>query len=133
MSVRWVISRRVLDGSNITKARLSARGFEELNDFPTDSPCCSRIRVRSVFAVTAEYQFDRCKNSILARKEIERTVYLRPPKEANTNKVWKLQKCVYGLADACRYWYLPVEEELLKLGAKISSIDPERTTHLSVF
>ena len=30
-----------------------------------------------------------------------------------------------GFADASRYWYLCVREELLKLGAKISSIDPE--------
>ena len=31
---------------------------------------------------------------------------------------------MYGLADASRYWYLRVREELLKVGAKISSIDP---------
>ena len=31
---------------------------------------------------------------------------------------------MYGLADASRYWYLCVREELLKLGAKISSRDP---------
>ena len=31
---------------------------------------------------------------------------------------------MYGLADASRYWYLRVREELLKLGEKISSIDP---------
>ena len=36
----------------------------------------------------------------------------------------KLRKSVYGLADASRYWYLRVREELFKLGAKISSIDP---------
>ena len=35
-----------------------------------------------------------------------------PPKEANTLNIWKLQKCVYGLADASRYWYLRVREEL---------------------
>ena len=38
--------------------------------------------------------------------------------------MWKLQKCVYGLADACRYWYLRVKEELIKLGANVSSVDP---------
>ena len=31
---------------------------------------------------------------------------------------------MYGLADASRYWYLCVREELLKLRTKISSIDP---------
>ena len=31
---------------------------------------------------------------------------------------------MYGLADASRYWYLCVKEELIKLGANISSVDP---------
>ena len=31
---------------------------------------------------------------------------------------------MHGLADASRCWYLRVREELLKVGAKISSIDP---------
>mgnify|MGYP001796156622 CR=1 FL=1 len=49
---------------------------------------------------------------------------MRPPKEAATKQVWKLQKCVYGLADASRFWYLRVREELMKLGAKLSRVDP---------
>ena len=64
------------------------------------------------------------KTGFLQRRKIERIVYLHPTTEVNTSKVWKLQKCVYGLADASRYWYLHVREELLKLGAKISSLDP---------
>ena len=38
------------------------------------------------------------------------------PKEAGTEKLWKLKKCVYGLTDASRQWYLRVAEELSKLG-----------------
>ena len=41
ISVTWVLSRKVKNGENITKARLCARGFEEVKDFPNDSPCCS--------------------------------------------------------------------------------------------
>ena len=52
------------------------------------------------------------KTAFLQRKKIEREVYIRPLKEAATNKVWKLQKCIYGLGDASRYWYLRVKEEL---------------------
>ena len=37
ISVRWVLSRKVKNRENITKARLCARGFEEVKDFPTDS------------------------------------------------------------------------------------------------
>ena len=46
------------------------------------------------------------KTAFLQGKKIEREVYICPPKEAATNKVWKLQKCVHGLSDASRYWYL---------------------------
>ena len=50
-----VISRNIVDGKNITKARLYARGFEKLQDFPTYSPCCSRKGERSAFAlITSE-------------------------------------------------------------------------------
>ena len=64
------------------------------------------------------------KTAFLQGKKTEREVYIRSPKEATTNKVWELQKCVYGLGDACRYWYLRVKEELLNLGGNVSSTDP---------
>ena len=63
------------------------------------------------------------KTAFLQGKHLERTVIVRPPKEANTDKIWKLNKCVYGLADAPRYWYLKVREELCKLGGKPSKLD----------
>ena len=63
------------------------------------------------------------KTAFLQGKLIERTVYVRPPKEAQTNKVWKLRKCVYELADAIRYWYLKLREELIKLGATPTQLD----------
>ena len=40
ISIKWVINRKVVDRSCITKARLCARGFEELQDFLNDSWCC---------------------------------------------------------------------------------------------
>ena len=124
-----VISRSILDGKNITRARLYARGFEKLQDFPTDSPCCSRKGERSAFALISSENWNisliDVKGALLQGRKIERIVYLRPPKEAKTSKVRKLRKCVYGLADSSRYWYLRVREELFKLGAKTSSIDPE--------
>ena len=39
------------------------------------------------------------KASYLQGKEIERVVYLRPPKEANSGGQSKLKKRVYGLKD----------------------------------
>ena len=51
--MRWVLRRKVRYGNNITKARLYARGFEELQDFPINAPCCAWIGVRSIFALIA--------------------------------------------------------------------------------
>ena len=44
--------------------------------------------------------------------------FLLPPKELQTNKIWKLNKCAYGLADAFRDWYLKAKEEFCKRGTR---------------
>ena len=49
------------------------------------------------------------KTVFLQGKSIERDVFIKPPKEANTNKLWKLNTTVYGLCDAPREWYLSVK------------------------
>ena len=58
ISVRWVLSWKVKNGENITKARLCARGFEEVKDFPTDSPCCSNTGIRTVFILITSNQWE---------------------------------------------------------------------------
>ena len=65
------------------------------------------------------------KTAFLQSKQIDRLVYLEPPHEAKVppGYVWKLSKCVYGLTDASRSWYLTVKDELLKLGAVASKLD----------
>ena len=89
-----------------------------------------------MFALIASNRWETAaidvKTAFLQSKQIERTVYLRSLKEANPTKIWKLQKCVYGLIDAGRYWYLRVREELIKLGAniRVSSIGKKTTVLL---
>ena len=51
ISTRWVITKKVVDGETITKARLCARGFEETQEFRKDSPSCTRIGIRIALAV----------------------------------------------------------------------------------
>ena len=48
-----------------------------------------------------------------------------PPEEANVppGYIWKISKCVYGLTDASRSWYLTLREELLKSRAVVSKYD----------
>ena len=37
VSTRWIISKKSVEGKQITKARLCDRGFEEIQDLQTDS------------------------------------------------------------------------------------------------
>ena len=64
------------------------------------------------------------KAAYLQGDVIERDICLRPPPEYDNGRLWKLKKAVYGLCDAARHWYLRVKDQLLRLGAKISSLDP---------
>ncbi|KAK6178359.1 hypothetical protein SNE40_013155 [Patella caerulea] len=52
-------------------------------------------------------------------------IYLRPLREAFCqNKVWLLNKCVYGLADASLKWYEKVKKTLVSCGGRMSHVDP---------
>ena len=63
------------------------------------------------------------KSAFLRGKEINRDVYVKPPQEAETDKLRKLKTTVYGLCDAPRIWYLWVKGVLLKAGAVKSKFD----------
>ena len=127
ISLRWVMRTKDSDGKSFLKAGLCARGFEEEQDFRTDSPTCSREGVRLALSIIASMSWKLnsidVKTAFLQGNSLQREVLVKPPKEANTDCLWKLNKCVYGLADASRYWYLKLREELLKLDSKPCSLD----------
>lgn len=129
ISARWVITPKLIEGRWSTKARLVARGYEENSaDFRTDSPTCMKETLRFVLTVASSKRWNinsvDIKAAFLQGKEIDREIYLKPPKEANAKgKLWLLRKAVYGLSDASRVWYLRVTEELSKLGVTTSKYD----------
>ena len=96
MSVRWVISSKVVDDKVVCKARLCARGFEEIQTFRTDSPTCSRESTRMLLAILACNSWTvnalDIKAAFLQGKQIDCLVFVRPPDEAMTTKLWKLKK-----------------------------------------
>ena len=79
--MRWVI-RRKIDGKNVTKARLCARGFEELTKFPYRLAMLlmnrSKISICTNCFAKLEYQFDRYENSVFARKKNRKNYILAP-------------------------------------------------------
>ena len=127
ISVRWVITHKMIENCPRVKARLVARGFEEFCEFRTDSPTCMRENLRVVLSIISAKKW-QCRSidikaAFLQGKPIDRVVFLKPPVEAYTKKLCKLNKCVYGLNDASRVWYMRVKECLLKLGVSLSSYD----------
>ena len=105
ISLRWVLKDKLDDSNNTTcKARLCVRGFEEEQDFRTDSPTCSREGIRLFLSTVAAKSWKihsmDVKGAFLQGKELNRRVLIRPPREAATCKLWLLKKCAYGLADA---------------------------------
>lgn len=129
ITCRWVITSKVVNGVSVAKARLVARGFEdsEVKGRQTDSPTCSKESIRVVLAIIASKKW-KCqmldvKTAFLQGKQLERDIYIKPPTEAETTCLWKLNKCVYGLNEASRYWYNRVKEELTKIGLEKSRYD----------
>ena len=62
------------------------------------------------------------KSAFLQGNQIDRIIFLKPPKEAQTKSLWRLNKCVYGLKDASRLWYLRIQELLVSKFGMVSIV-----------
>ena len=128
---RWICSTKESAAGKLTKARLVAKGFQDTGAGSTrsDSPTCAKESLRIVLMLIAANDWKLnsmdIKTAFLQGKKFERDVFIIPPVEAKVKegRLWKLNKCVYGLTDASRVWYLTVREELVKLGMKPSVHD----------
>lgn len=126
ISTTWVLWMK----GDAVRARLVARGYEENCSAPTDSPTVSKSGLRIFFVVTNmkkwKMQATDIKSAFLQGKKLARTVYVKPPTEADTADgfVWKLNHCLYGLNDAARQFYDSVREELLRSECHQSKLDP---------
>ncbi|KAG1681910.1 Retrovirus-related Pol polyprotein from transposon RE2 [Nymphon striatum] len=130
MSTRWVITEKETIGERKVKARLVVRGFEEENEVKSDSPTVHKESLRLFLALASTSEFNihsiDIKAAFLQGQEIDRVILIQPPKECSSDKpiAWKLNKCVYGLTDASRNWFLSVKKVLLQLECIQSKIDP---------
>ena len=129
ISSRWVIEEKMKDDKKIVKARLVARGFEEvLVDKRVDSPTCSREALRLILVTSSTMDWEvhslDISSAFLQGNQLERHVVVRPPKDiCEKGKLWKLNRCLYGLSDAPREWYNKVKEKLEELKGKASLYD----------
>ena len=130
ISVRWVITEKDGLEEKMIKARLVARGFEEKQEIKSDSPTVCKEVLRAFITICSSMGWSEnsidVKAAFLQSEGIGRDIYLIPPEEANCDKtmLWKLEKCVYGLNDAARKWYLTVKTFLLKMNCIQLKTDP---------
>ncbi|CAG2217386.1 unnamed protein product [Mytilus edulis] len=123
VSTRWVYTIKEADNEIHRKARLVAKGFEEdcLDEIQKNSPTCDKQSLRLILSIIMQKKWSinsiDIKTAFLQGEKMQRKVHLRPPKEANANgKLWLLEKCVYGLADASLKWYEKVKKTLNECG-----------------
>ena len=102
-----------------------ARGFEEFRyhngEIEKDSPTCSHESIRIILAILAHRHWELhsmdVKTAFLQGQRMDRDVYIKPPKEAKCSGIlWRLNKCVYGLADASLHCYARVKSVMCELG-----------------
>ena len=84
------------------KAKLVARGFEddEIDTVDKQSQTCSKEAFRILLTMAASHNWTvnsiDIKSAFLQGERASRDIYLRQPKEAETSKIWRLNKVVYG-------------------------------------
>ena len=124
ITTTWVLTEK---GKEI-RARLTVRGFQEEGSFPTDSPTVQKHTIKILLSIAATEGWDikttDISSAFLQGDKMDRLVFVKPPKESQLkNKLWLLEKCLYGLKDASRKWYFRVLNKLKELGFKTSHYD----------
>ena len=102
----WVVTKKEVDGKEVIKARLCARGFQETTEIRRDSPTVSKVSLRILFLLAASKNWEvkslDAKSAFLQGGGIDMLVYVVPPDEGKKSEgtLWQLRKRLYGLGEA---------------------------------
>ena len=126
IGTRWVITQKENHDGQKTqfKARLVARGFQEVEKVQSDSPTALRDSFRIFLSLAATTRIEKLRSidiraAFLHSDKLKREVFVRLPKDiAEEGILWKLQKPLYGLTDAGRRFWLRVKAILEENGYK---------------
>ena len=124
VSSRWVVGEK--DGA--VKARLVARGYEELESDVSDAPTSTKSSKSIFFVLAASFKWKiesiDVTAAFLQADPTNRDIWIKPPKDiAKPGIIWKLKKPMYGLEDSSRKWYNTLKSTLCQLGCKMSKLD----------
>ena len=123
LTTRWVFNKRAKPDSSLQhKARLCVRGFEQRKGIDykeTFAPTMNMKSFRILCGISAKYkmkirQFD--VRSAFLNGELEEEIYVTQPpgfEDKNfPNKVWKLNRALYGLRQSPRVWWKTLQTKL---------------------
>ena len=128
---RWVYVLKGDPKNPIYKARYVAKGYSQIAGIDygeTFSPTARMESVRSLMQIAVQYdlilhQMD--VKSAYLHAPIDQEIYVNQPAGYSTaNKVWKLNKSLYGLKQSGRNWHQTLHDYLMKLGFNKSTADP---------
>ena len=125
MDLQWVVIPKVVNGPPSTKSSIMCQGLPRTAKLQNKT--CSRESLCLALAFIASFKWDLCsidiRTTFLQGTQLERIIYICLPNEANTDQIWCLRKCIYGLADAPRHFSLCLHDELLARGVSLSQLD----------
>ena len=129
---KWVFTKKLINGKEIKKARLVARGFlqDAQQGEEVYAPVARMVTLRVLLAIAVEknykiHQLD--VKSAFLHGCLETPVYMKVPQGlacSTPNLVCELQKALYGLRSASKEWYKCFHIFLLSIGFKRSKVDP---------
>ena len=129
-SLRWVLTSKESPEGYIPNARLVARGLEEdcLQNIDKELPTCTKESLWTLFAEATQNDW-WCLKSIVIKTAflqgnlLNRDVFIQPhPKpKCLQNRIWKLNKSVYGSCDATLKWYSRIQEFVAENDGTVSN------------
>ena len=132
ISCRFVLwYKKHSDGRTEVRSRLVARGFEEKDDIPSDSPTLDQTNLKVILMMAQARAMDVISVDVKAAflqglPLTERTVTVTPPPEAKVpkGKLWQLRVALYGLDDASLRFHWKVRQVMKELNLRQSLYDP---------
>lgn len=129
---KWIFRKKNIQGQEIKKARLVARGFQQDPILEEDvyAPVARMMTLRVLLSIAAEEDLLINQLDVKAaflKSDLKEPVFLKPPEgvsDCPPGYVCKLKRALYGLRQSPKCWYDCLNEHLLAMNLKRSKVDP---------
>ena len=126
IDVKWVFTNKA---NNLKKARLVVRGFQQkeiLEDIYSPVARLQTLKLLLAFCVQNKYLIEQMDvETAFLNGKIKSEVYVKQPNgySDGTDRVYKLEKALYGLRESPRAWYECFDKFIISLNFQRSNSD----------